>query len=205
MINVRTELPQDAEIIRKLLDLAFGPDRYRKTVYRLREGILPIRSMCFVAEYMNEVRGSLRFWPILIGDDLTSPAPGLLLGPLAVDPGIRGRGVGEDLMRKGIEVARANSHERIILVGDPEYYTNFGFREDLADALILPGPVDRHRFLGLELVPGAFDQVSGMIHPAPQVQNRSQPIEVSTPVNEDQTPTGHISADSQNPLGQKAP
>lgn len=164
MIEVRLEKPSDAEIVRKLLDMAFGPDRFRKTVYRLREGTLPVRSLCLVAEYMGEVRGSLRFWSVRIGGDaLVRGTPALLLGPLAIDPGIRGRRVGVELMNEGLRRARAEGHEIVVLVGDPEYYGQFGFTRTAAETLALPGPVEDRRFLATELVPGALDGIGGMI------------------------------------------
>lgn len=169
MIEVRTEAPKDAEGIRKLLDIAFGSDRHRKTVYRLREGVLPIRNLCMVAEYMGELRGSLRFWPICISPTdhaSASDVPALLLGPLAIDPGIRGRGTGISLMETGLELAKDMGHTRVILVGDPEYYGQFGFVGHFTKALSLPGPVEQDRFLGLELEDGAFDGVSGLVTPA---------------------------------------
>ena len=167
MIDVRIELPKDAAGIYKLLDQAFGSKRHRKTVYRLREGVLPIRSLCFVAEYMSELRGSLRFWPILINDtDQQLIHNALLLGPLAVDPGIRGRGVGEALMRNGLKLAQADGHERVILVGDLSYYGVFGFKPVSRETLSLPGPVDQNRLLSQSLIPGAVDGVKGRVIPA---------------------------------------
>jgi hypothetical protein len=51
----------------------------------------------------------------------------------------------------------------VILVGDAPYYSRFGFSRDLTLNMSLPGPVDLDRFLGLELVPGSLQGVSGMI------------------------------------------
>ena len=52
-----------------------------------------------------------------------------------------------------LAVARAGmiGHRGIILVGDPEYYERFGFTADPTGGLIMPAPVERRRFLGLEL------------------------------------------------------
>ena len=54
----------------------------------------------------------------------------------------------------------------VLLVGDAPYYARFGFTPDLTAGLDLPGPVDRARFLGLELVPGALSGASGVLQPA---------------------------------------
>ena len=51
----------------------------------------------------------------------------------------------------------------MLLVGDAPYYARFGFGEGLTRSLHLPGPVERARFLGLELVEGALDGAEGLI------------------------------------------
>lgn len=62
--------------------------------------------------------------------------------------------------------SRMLGHSRIILVGDPEYYNQFGFRRDLALNVQLPGWVEDRRFLALELVAGSMIGVHGMISKA---------------------------------------
>jgi predicted N-acetyltransferase YhbS len=59
--------------------------------------------------------------------------------------------------------SRMLGHSRIILVGDPEYYNQFGFRRDLALNIQLPGWVEDRRFLALELVAGSMIGVHGLI------------------------------------------
>lgn len=166
MIEIRLEAHRDAEHIRRLLNAAFGPERFRKAVYRLREGSLPIRPLCFVAEYHGEIRASLRFWPIEIGGDIENPGtPALLLGPLAVDPPMAGRGLGRALMWHGLARARELGHRIVLLVGDPPYYQPFGFSAKATTELTLPGPVDLPRFMGRALYPGALNGISGQVRP----------------------------------------
>ena len=55
-----------------------------------------------------------------------------MLGPLAIAPELRGLGYGKALMWHSMAQSRMQGHSRIILVGDPEYYNQFGFRRDLA-------------------------------------------------------------------------
>lgn len=56
-------------------------------------------------------------------------------------------------------------HTRAILVGVERDYRRFGFRRGLTSGLTLPGPVDRRRFLGLELVAGALMGARGLVRP----------------------------------------
>lgn len=164
-MHILAEQPRHAPLIEALLEDSFGPDRHKKTVYRLREGVSPVPDLCLVAEEDDGfLRGTLRFWPIdIVVDDTGERIGALLLGPLAVHGGLRKTGVGTLLMTAGIAKARALGHRIVLLVGDEPYYSRFGFRRNLAETLRLPGPVDLARFLGLELVNGALDGVRGLV------------------------------------------
>lgn len=160
-MTVLQEQPRHAAEIESLISDAFGPDRNKKTVYRLRENVAPVADLCIVAEDdAGNLRGSLRFWPVQVAG-----GKALLLGPLAVVGGLRKTGVGTLLMHEGLARAKAAGWTIVLLVGDEPYYERFGFRRSLAEALALPGPVDLKRFLALELVEHALDGVSGMVEP----------------------------------------
>lgn len=160
MVHLRHEAPQDAAEIEDLLDRVFGPRRHlTKTVYRLRQGRPPVHGLCFVVRERGHLRASLRFWRVAIGGRV----PALLLGPIAVEPGQRGRGIGAALMAHGLAAARADGHRIVALVGDEPYYARFGFSRALAAGLELPGPVEAARLLAAELEPGALAGVAGMI------------------------------------------
>lgn len=160
MIEYACETPQDAAQVEIMLDLAFGPGRFAKTAYRLREGVAPVAELSCVAREDGVMRGSLRFWPVQIGK---SGVAALLLGPLAVDPAHRGRGIAIRMMELMLEKAANLGYEAVILVGDEPYYARVGFSDTAARGLHMPGPVDRTRLLARELVSGALEQVSGMI------------------------------------------
>jgi predicted N-acetyltransferase YhbS len=158
MWNVRAEREEDARAIEALVDRSFGPGRYAKTAYRLREGVAPEPRLSFVAVRPADgvLLGSVRFWPITIGAQKS-----LLLGPLAVEPELRGKGIGIALMQRGIEEATSVGFATIILVGDEPYYARVGFRKIPPGRVRLPGPVDPERLLGLALKDGALDALSG--------------------------------------------
>lgn len=163
MIDYRCERPEDAGQIEHLLDRAFGPGRFAKTAYRLREGTDFIPELSMVAWEDGVMRGSLRYWPVEIGDART---PALLLGPLAVDPEHRCRGIALRLMELSLEKAAQKGHSIVVLVGDEPYYCKVGFSAALARHMRMPGPVDQARLLAHELVPGALSGISGLIHKA---------------------------------------
>ncbi len=177
-MNITGERPEDNADIERLLDLAFGPDREGKTVYRLREGVEPVAELDSVIREDGVLKGSLRFWPVVIGPDRMLA---LLLGPVAVAPEDRGKGYARALIWNSLSVARDLGYRIVILVGDEPYYCQFGFNRAVAEKLELPGPVDPARVLGLELVPGALADVHGMVQkvrpgegrPAVQAERKS--------------------------------
>jgi predicted N-acetyltransferase YhbS len=155
--DIRPERPADAAAVEALVSNVFGPGRFAKSAYRLRERVGPEHALSFIAVEDGILRGSIRFWPIFVGVQ-----PALLLGPLAVQADQRGRGIGIELMQRGIEEAKALGHRVILLVGDEPYYARVGFAP-LPNSVRFPGPVDRNRILGLALVNGALDALQGNI------------------------------------------
>jgi predicted N-acetyltransferase YhbS len=163
MWQIRAERPDDADAVDALVTLCFGPGRLAKTAYRLREGVGEVRELSFVAVDGGDAAllGSVRFWPIRVGGH-----PSLLLGPLAVQPHLRGQGIGIGLMQHGLEAARLSGGESVLLVGDEPYYAKVGFSRLPPDRVRFPGPVDPARVLGLSLVSGALLSLSGMVRRA---------------------------------------
>jgi predicted N-acetyltransferase YhbS len=159
--EVRRERAEDEPCIAMLTEAGFGPGRYAKSAYRLREGVHAVTDLGFVAIENGTLRGSVRFWPIKVGDDDV-----LLLGPLAVESAQRGRGIGISLMQAGIAAARAAGWRAIVLVGDEPYYSRVGFVKLAPGRLQFPGPVDASRLLGLALADGALETLSGAIRRA---------------------------------------
>lgn len=158
MILIDNETLNDIQAREALLDRAMGRARVLRPSERLREGRLPAHGLAFVARDNDRVVGSVRLWNVEAGG-----RPGLLLGPLAVDPGVQSKGIGSGLMQVALNRAALAGHKAVILVGDPEYYERFGFTADPASGLVMPGPVERRRFLGLELVPHSMGKAEGRV------------------------------------------
>ena len=160
MVTISLESPQDAAPREALLNRAFGLRRKRKTSERLREGRRAADGLAFsVHGSSGRLIGTVRLWNVIAG----SAGPAVLLGPIAVDCRHQGKGIGAALMRHAIAEAKRLGHSAILLVGDAAYYERFGFDDDLVRHLHLPGPVDRARFLGLELEPNALDGAEGLV------------------------------------------
>jgi predicted N-acetyltransferase YhbS len=161
------ENPGDVVARERLLDAAMGSGRRRKSSEAIRRGRIPAEGLALVArDREGHVIGTVRLWDIQAGVTPESRAvPALLLGPLAVDSGHEGKGIGGALMRAAILEARKLGHGAILLVGDPAYYERFGFSAQKMTTLMMPGPFERHRFLGLELKQDWLDGAAGIIVP----------------------------------------
>jgi len=159
MVTIREEKLADIDAREALLDQAYGAERFAKTSERLREGRLPADGLSLVATVHGRIVGTVRLWNISAG---AGPAA-LLLGPLAVHPDHRNRGIGTRLMQRAVARARLAGHRAIILVGDAAYYARFGFSAGKTGALWMPGSFERQRLLALELKPGALDGARGLI------------------------------------------
>src|SRR5271163_4264754 len=153
---VEPETPDDAEAILRLNERVFGPGRFARTAYRLRETTDADLSLSFVARVGPLLVGANAMTPIFIGE-----SPALLLGPLIVEPVFRSRGIGEALVSASLEAARKAGAKLVVLVGDEPYYARMGFRPTPPGRVALPGPVDPTRVLHCELTEGAFEGVSG--------------------------------------------
>ena len=159
VLLIRDERPGDLRAREGLLDAAFGSARREKTSERLREGRLPAAGLALSAVDDGMLVGTLRLWHVEIG----AACPALLLGPLAVAATHRSQRLGTKLICEALFRALASGHDAVLLVGDLAYYERFGFRRGLTSAMDLPGPVDRDRFLGLELQHGALRGARGLV------------------------------------------
>jgi predicted N-acetyltransferase YhbS len=159
MVTIRDERAADIVAREALLDRACGADRVLKTSERLREGRLAADGLSLVATDHDRLVGTVRLWTITAGPG----RPALLLGPLAVDPAFRHRGIGSALMRRAIARARVAGHQAIVLVGDAPFYGRFGFSAAHTGELWMPGRFDRDRLLALELQPHALSGARGLI------------------------------------------
>ncbi|GAB4530634.1 MAG: N-acetyltransferase [Roseibium sp.] len=139
---IRPEEASDTTAIEDLQAEAFGPGRFARTAFRVRENVPHRADLSFVGLAGHEVAGSIRLTPIRIGE-----VSALLLGPLTVSPHFKNRGLGKELMRTALDAAEAAGDRIVLLVGDAPYYGPFGFSQVPHGRITLPGPVDPSRLL----------------------------------------------------------
>lgn len=161
-ILIRTAEATDVLAIGALHARVFGPGRFARSAYRVREGRRdgnPLSDFCHVA-----VRGSKLIAAITLSEVKIGGVPGaLLLGPIAVDPDYAGQGLGGQLIAEGISDARSAGKALVILVGDEPYYGRFGFKCVPPGQITLPGPVNPMRLLAYPLRDGAIEAARGLV------------------------------------------
>lgn len=157
--EIRLETDGDVPTLSQLSAQAFGPGRFTRSAYRVREGVPPVVALCLCGLLDGKLVGGVRFTAIRIGEREGAA----LLGPLVVDPAVTGKGYGKALVEEGLARAKAEGFALVLLVGDMPYYGRFGFQPVPPGRISLPGPVDPARLLAVELVPGALAGVNGMV------------------------------------------
>lgn len=159
-LTILPETTDDALAIERLHERTFGPGRYARSAYRIREKMQHQLDLSFTARIGTLLVGSIRLTRVCIGDSRA-----LLLGPLTVEPPFRSHGIGRSLVERALKEAKDKGHRLVVLVGDEPFYGKSGFKRVPSGRAQMPGPVDRTRLLVNELAPGAFDNVSGDIRP----------------------------------------
>jgi predicted N-acetyltransferase YhbS len=159
-ITILHETPADTAAIERLHERTFGPGRFARTAFRIREKAGHRLDLSFTARIGTLLVGSV--WQTLIR---VGETPALFLGPVTIEPPFRSRGIGQMLIRRALDEARHKGHRLVVLVGDAPYYGRLGFRPIPKGLTSMPGPVDPARLLIAELQPGAFDGASGMVRP----------------------------------------
>src|SRR3954449_4904582 len=167
--TILTEKPEDAAAIERLHERTFGPGRYARTAYRIRERMGHRLELSYTARIGTLLVGSVRLTSVGVGD-----TPALLLGPLTIEPPFRDRGIGKAMMERALKDAKERGHKLVVLVGDVPYYARVGFKRVPNGAIKMPGPADPARILAAELTDGALTGVTGVVRPDWDSQKDSQ-------------------------------
>ena len=159
------ETPAHDPEIDTINEQAFGPGRFVRAAYKIREGGPHERGLSFVALDGGQVIASVRMTRIAAG-----AGRALMLGPLAVKPEYKNVGIGRRLVKIVLEAAEKAGAGAVVLVGDEPYYGPLGFKRIPRGQVSMPRPVDLSRVLAVELQPGAVALLQGMIDHEDQVR-----------------------------------
>ena len=147
MSHIRQTSNEDNDKIIKLLYKSFGPGRFARSVYRLREKNDRDTEFSYIYELNNQILSSISYYKTYLNNDIN----GLLLGPLAVDPEHRGKGYGVELVKYTIAlIKKTMAYDFILVIGDYHYYEKFGFKK-INNTFSFYGPVNSEKVLILPL------------------------------------------------------
>ena len=158
-MQIREEQPADIESIFKVHESAFETPAEAKLVDLLRSRGKATISL--VAEDENEIIGHILFSPVLIDP----PAPdwrALGLAPIGVIPERQRQGIGKVLINSGLERCETLGYQLVVVLGDPTYYSKFGFKRASDYGFRNEYQAEEH-FMALELIPGILGTYSGLV------------------------------------------
>lgn len=137
----------DPARVEALLDIAFGPDRHRRTAYAIREGTECLPALSFAAlDDADRLVGTIQAWPVALTDPQGRAHPLIMVGPVAIMPERQGQGFGRALMAAQAAAIDPAAPLPQVLIGDAPYYGRFGFVE-APRGWTCPGPWDPGRLL----------------------------------------------------------
>lgn len=155
---IRGEEAKDQSAVRTVNESAFGRLDEADLVDSLRREGAVIFSL--VAEMNEQVVGHILFSRMWIDSPGASLAA-VALAPVAVLPGHQRKGIGETLIRGGLERLRDRGERIVLILGHPDYYRRFGFSAERARALESPFPPEA--FLAVELGANALGEIRGKV------------------------------------------
>ena len=155
-VVIRDQQPADAPRVHQVLLDAFPGGEEAAIVRAALERGKAAVSLVAVAD--GEVVGHILFTEMSF-----SPAQPQVdavgLGPVAVLPAHQGRGIGSDLIREGIARCRALGKGAVFVMGEPAFYSRFGFAPAGSYGIGNEYGVD-DPFMAIELESGALAGVS---------------------------------------------
>ncbi|MEG4205101.1 N-acetyltransferase [Microcoleus sp. Pol7_A1] len=159
-MNIRTEKAEDLEAVRQVNIAAFERENEANLVDRLR-GMESTFS--FVAVQSDRIVGHLFFSPVVVEGKCSSNLSILGLAPVAVLPEYQRQGIGTLLIQQGLEEGRRSGFQAVVVLGDPDFYSRFGFVAASSKSLKCEYDVPDEAFMVLELESGALQDCSGTV------------------------------------------
>jgi putative acetyltransferase len=156
---IREEGPEDHAAIHDVNVRAFDGPTEADLVDVLRGRATPFISLVAIED--GEIVGHICFTPVALESDPACRAVGL--APMAVRPDRQRRGIGTELVRRGLEECRRLGQEFVVVVGHAGYYPRFGFHRASTKGLACEFPVPDDVFMVLELQPGSLAGKHGLV------------------------------------------
>jgi predicted N-acetyltransferase YhbS len=164
--TVREETPQEQPAVREVLLEAFGQPDEADLVDALRRGSAFIPELSLVGVAGDAVVGQILFTRLHVRGE--QRWPGLALAPMAVRRAFQKLGIGGELVRAGLAIARRRDEPFVVVLGHPTYYPRFGFKRASGWGIRATIEVPDDALLALELRKGGLAGVSGIVEWAPE-------------------------------------
>lgn len=162
-VHIRAEKKAESGTIYQLVALAFGQEDESRLIDLLRQDESFIPALSLVAIDRDTIIGHILFTQVNIVDQAGQSHVSLALAPMAVLPNMQRKGIGGQLIRRGLEVAKELGYSSVIVLGHKDYYPKFGFEPAERWNIQTHYEVPSDYFMGLALVPGGLEGVSGMV------------------------------------------
>ncbi len=159
-MEIRADSSSDYERVHAIHAAAFGRPNEAQLVTALRSQASPTLSL--VAETEDGVVGHVFFSPVTIESPRNAPPLGGL-APLAVDPEHQGKGIGSALVRAGLQQCPQRGWQAVFLVGNPAYYSRFGFVLAMPMGFNYGDPFFDRALQLIELTPSALRGCHGRV------------------------------------------
>lgn len=165
---VRPEHKSEVPIIREVIQEAFDPMPFStgkewQLVENIRQSEGYIPGLALVAVCDGTIVGHSLISLAEIEDKKKEHGV-LVLGPVSVLPAFQRQGIGQELIRIGIAAAKRLPLGAMIVVGDPAYYSQFGFQLAVPLGIHLPFGFDEEEYLQvMEIQPGSLKRIKGVV------------------------------------------
>lgn len=161
---LREETPKDFKDIFEVNKIAFGQENEAKLIETLRNNTkVFIPELSIVAIENNKIVGHILFTKINIKDDKGNLNESLGLAPMAVRPEFQKKGIGKQLILKGIETAKELGFKSVIVLGHKTYYPKFGFEPAEKWNIKAPFDIPSNAFMAIELQKDGLKNISGTV------------------------------------------
>lgn len=164
-MRIRQELSTDRQGVGEVNRLAFGREDEGNLIDALHDRGAIICSL--VADEDGVIVGHVLFSPAVLDDDRREMAVAAL-GPVAVRPSHQRRGIGDALIRAGLDVCREQGYGLAVVLGHSAYYPRFGFRPSRPLGIRWEHDAPEEAFMVMELQPGALAGRRGIIRYQPE-------------------------------------
>lgn len=162
-LQIRPETVSDYQKITQVNNLAFGQPNEGKLVENLRKNPNFIPGLSLVAEIDEKIVGYILFFPIKIKSISGKQKHTASLAPMAVIPEFQRQGIGRQLIKRGLEACMETGYDSVVVLGHPEYYPKFGFKQAWTWRIKDPFGAPEEVYMAIELKKGALEGISGIV------------------------------------------